>query len=76
MSLEASPGHPEQLDHLQRVIKGEFNEMPGMHLTRSQIKRLWSLTDDDCQEVVGRLVAQEFLTLRPDDQYCRRIDTA
>ena len=43
------------------VVRREFNEMPGMRLTRAQIRRLWNLSLGDCDVVVDALIADGFL---------------
>ena len=43
------------------VVRREFNEMPGMRLTRAQIRRLWNLSSPDCDEVVDALISDGFL---------------
>jgi hypothetical protein len=42
-------------------VRGEFNEMPGLRLTRDQAARLWGLDTASCEEVLNRLVAASFL---------------
>jgi hypothetical protein len=52
----------EALDGLVRIIRSEFNEMPGMWLTRAQFRRLWHLTEADCDGLVRHLLGSGFLT--------------
>lgn len=42
-------------------VRGEFNEMPGLRLTREQAARLLGLDQRCCNEVLDRLVATSFL---------------
>jgi hypothetical protein len=42
-------------------VRGEFNEMPGLRLTRDQAARLWNMDAAACEEVLNRLVAASFL---------------
>jgi hypothetical protein len=42
-------------------VRGEFNEMPGLRLTREQAARLWGLDSKACEEVLDCLVAASFL---------------
>ena len=50
---------------IMRVIDAEFEEMPGMRLTEAQVRRLWNLSFQDAEVVlghmcrVGRLVRDE-----------------
>ena len=45
------------------LIKGEYQEMPGLQLTRAQVRRMWGLTESDCERVLGALQAASFLRL-------------
>ena len=45
-----------ELESLVRRIRGEFLEMPGLHLTVAQAQRLWGIERDLCELVVGSLV--------------------
>jgi len=57
-------------DWLQ-LIRGEYLEIPGLHLTRSQVQRLWGLDDVTCDEVVRTLVDARFLRRTRSDAYVR-----
>ena len=35
--------------------------MPGMRLTRAQVRRLWNLSSPECDEVVDALISDGFL---------------
>jgi hypothetical protein len=52
-----------------RLIQAEYLEMPGMHLTKAQIQRLWRLEPHMCDALVDALVAAEFLTKTHDEAY-------
>jgi hypothetical protein len=45
---------------LQR-IRGEFLEMPGLHLTLRQAARLWHLEPETCDLALRALIADGFL---------------
>jgi hypothetical protein len=51
------------------MIKAEYREMPGLHLTRDQIQRLWSLEPHVCDELVDALLAARFLRRTPRGAY-------
>jgi hypothetical protein len=53
------------------IIRGEFQEMPGLHLTRSQFQRLWGLDTRMCDETIDVLVKSRFLVQKPDGNYAR-----
>jgi hypothetical protein len=52
----------DPFERLIRIIRAEFNEMPGMRLTRAQFRRLWTLTEADCDRVLRHFVGSGFLT--------------
>lgn len=56
-------------------VKGEFLEMPGLRLTESQARRLWSLDPSLCAAVLDELVDKGFL-LRTRDGAVVRVDMA
>lgn len=58
------------------IIRSEFNEMPGMRLTLAQARRLWSLSLEECEDLLERLVRAGFLTRDEHDRYVRRADCA
>jgi hypothetical protein len=43
------------------IIRGEFVEIPGLHLTRPQVQRLWGLDPIRCDALLDALVASGFL---------------
>ena len=57
-------------DWLQ-IIRGEFSEIPGLHLTRNQIQRLWGLDGQTCDKLLEFLLATKFLRLTHDEAYVR-----
>jgi hypothetical protein len=64
-----SPVQTTMADWLQ-IIRGEFSEIPGLHLTRNQIQRLWGLDGQTCDELEV-LLATKFLRLTHDEGYVR-----
>jgi hypothetical protein len=47
------------------LIRAEYNEMPGLCLTRAQAQRLWLLEPDVCENVLCAMVDAGFLRLTP-----------
>jgi len=47
-------------DWLQ-LIQAEYRELPGLNLTKPQMRRLWGLDDSICDAVVDTLVASRVL---------------
>jgi hypothetical protein len=50
-----------EFESLLRRVRGEFLEMPGLHLTLPQAERLWGVDAEVCRRVVEALVGAEFL---------------
>jgi hypothetical protein len=51
----------DAFDRMVRIIRAEFTEMPGMHLTRTQFGRLWHLGDADRDQLLRHLIGSGFL---------------
>ena len=47
------------------LIRSEYEERPGLCLTRAQIQRLWLLDPEACDEVLRALVDAGYLRLTP-----------
>ena len=60
-----------RLDDLAWLIEAEYKEMPGMRLTFAQVKRLWSLTDDECANVLDYLVSSGRLAKDGENRFWR-----
>ena len=54
---------------LLRVIRAEYLEMPGLHLTSRQAQRLWGLDAPTCAAMFDALVAARFLRRTQRDAY-------
>ena len=52
-----------------RLIQAEYLEIPGLHLTRPQIQRLWKLEPQLCDDLLDVLVGAEFLRKTQRDAY-------
>jgi len=44
-----------------RLIRSEYQEIPGLHLTKAQVQRFWSLDAATCDAVIEALVKMQFL---------------
>ena len=53
-------------------IRRDFNVLPGLALTHAQARRLWSLDEVACKELLNALVREEFLQVRADARYVMR----
>lgn len=67
---EATPRRVTTKEWAQ-LVRGEYLEMPGLRLTRSQVQRLWGLASDECDAVIWELVAAGFLKRTPGGAYIR-----
>lgn len=47
------------------LIRAEYDEMPGLCLTRAQVQRLWLLEPAACDNVLRALVDAGYLRLTP-----------
>ena len=59
--------------HVER-LRAEFLEMPGLRLTRDQIRRFCGLEAAVCSAAVNVLVEEQFLCAKPDGTFARRSD--
>ena len=58
-----------------KLVRGEYLEMPGLRLTRSQVQRLWGLASDECDAVIRELITTGFLKRTPGGAYVRADST-
>ncbi len=56
---------------LERRVRGEYHEMPGLRLTVAQARRLWALDRPTCESVLDVLIEAGFLERDATGQYCR-----
>ena len=68
MSSEQSP---VVVAHWLELIQAEYTEMPGLHLTKPQVQRLWGLDAPMCDTVLAALEHQQFLMRTPMNAYAR-----
>jgi hypothetical protein len=58
-------------DDAVRLIQMEYAEMTDMKLTFEQMRRLWNLSDERCERVLGLLTGSGFLVQARDGRYVR-----
>ena len=51
------------------IVRDEYQEMPGLRLTKAQMKRLWGFDAATCELVVELLVRAHFLKKNQNDSY-------
>lgn len=70
-AVTASVASFETVEDWARLIRAEYNEMPGLCLTVAQASRLWGLPPERCREVLDALVAVRFLRVSCGGRFCR-----
>jgi hypothetical protein len=51
------------------LVRSEYLEMPGLHLTEAQMQRFWGFDQPTCDDVLHALVAVNFLKRTARDGY-------
>ena len=62
---------PPQVERFVEIVHAEYREMPGLHLTKPQMRRFLGIDDYTCDVVLDRLQREHFLKRTPDDAYVR-----
>ena len=65
----STTARPDGIQDWLRLIQAEYLEMPGLHLTKPQIQRLWSLETRECDTLLDALVSARFLRQTPRGGY-------
>jgi len=60
------------LDQVMQRVRREYEELPGLRLTRWQAQRLWRLDPNECEIVLTSLVRATFLREDRDGTFLRR----
>ncbi|MGB2716533.1 MAG: hypothetical protein WBC51_20285 [Vicinamibacterales bacterium] len=58
------------VDDLPWIIAAEFDEQPGLRLTLPQVRNMWGLSPQECENVLEYLVSTGDLR-REGNRYCR-----
>ena len=53
------------------LVRAEYLEIPGLHLTSAQARRLWGLDDETCDQLLATLVDSGFLRRTRAGAYIR-----
>ena len=61
-------------ERLQRRIRSEFEEMPGLSLTSVQARTLFGISPDASSRILLRLTEEGVLHLRSDGRYILRTE--
>jgi len=54
-----------------QLIRAEYHEMPGLHLTKRQVQRLWNLDATMCEAVLEALETARVLRRTPTGAYVK-----
>lgn len=57
-------------DWLQ-LVRAEYLEIPGLHITKHQVQRLWGLDPVMCDVLLGALLDVKFLRRTPSGAFVR-----
>jgi len=71
MKQQAIASGRTELSRWLRLIQAEYREMPGLHLTKKQMQRLWGFDNETCDAVLAELEDVSFLRRTPKDAYVR-----
>lgn len=55
-----------------RLIRAEYEEMPGLVLTCPQVRRMWGVDAPMCRTLMDALVRSGFLVRRSNGSYARQ----
>ena len=59
------------LQDWSQLIRGEYEELPDLQLTQSQVEELWGLDTPVADALLGALVSAGVLTKTPHGTYVR-----
>jgi len=54
-----------------RLVRAEYLEEPGLHLTKAQFQRMWGLDAQTCDALIHTLVESRFLRRTATNRYGR-----
>jgi len=57
------------IEDWKTLIEAEYREMPGLTLTKPQVRRLWHLEPQVCDAILKELVSSDFLEHTRNDVY-------
>jgi hypothetical protein len=60
------------IDEWLQLIRAEYQEVPGLHLTKPQVQRLWGLDPVTCDALLSALEDLKFLRKTQNNGYVRR----
>ncbi len=63
---------PPTITRWLELIRAEYTEIPGLHLTKRQVQRLWGLDEITCDVLLNALEDAQFLRRTQVNGYIRR----
>jgi len=76
VSEEERTSNAGSIEHWIEIVRGEYLEIPGLLLTRDQVRRFWGLDAAVCDRVLEALVDARFLERTEGDRFARAGSTA
>ena len=61
----------DTMNDWMQLIRAEYHEIPGLHLTKRQVQRLWNLDAAMCEAVLVALEDARVLRRTPSGAYVR-----
>ena len=58
-----------RVERFLKIVQSEYREMPGLHLTKPQMRRFLGVDVMTCDLVLELLERQKFLKRTPNDDY-------
>ena len=68
---QSATSETRDLQDCVQLVRTEFAEMPGLHLSKRQAKRLWNLDDRRTELIFDTLESSHFLRRTENDTYMR-----
>jgi hypothetical protein len=66
-----SEAPPANIQYWSQIVRGEYLEVPGLLLTRSQVQRLWGIGSQLCDDILQALITARFLERTSGDGFVR-----
>ena len=61
MNSIAAMSHEHTMTDWLPLIRAEYHEIPGLHLTKPQVQQLWNLDATLCEAILEELETNKFL---------------
>jgi hypothetical protein len=71
LSSVAGQTGDKTIQYWMQLVRGEYLEVPGLLLTRSQVERLWGLDAAFCGQILEALIEARFLSRTREGGFLR-----